>query len=193
METVQIKGLARTGAGKSAARSERRAGRIPAVVYRNGEKATEFAFEPEAFHKAITVGHGRNSLFELDLDGVAGAKTLAVIQEIQRHPTRSDVYHVDFLAVEPEGKVVVDVPIVLVGTPAGVKQGGKMRRHLRRAKVESIVTSIPAVLEVDIAPLVAGQKISLSTVVPPEGSTLVFRHDQPIVSVSGAAAEGAEA
>jgi len=188
MDRLQIKAAPRSLHGKCRARQERRAGRIPAVVYSGGKEAIPFSFDAKDFDKKLA--QGRNTLFQLDLSALGQASTLALVKEIQRHPTRTGFLHVDFLAVEPTSQVTVDVPIELQGTPEGVRIGGKLRRHLRTASLRCQADGIPTVIDVDISPMMPGETKLLSRVTPPASTQLVFRHDLPVVSVTSIGAAG---
>ncbi len=192
MEAVEIKAVERLGKGKGAARKERAKGLVPAVVYSGGAEPVHFAFAPDSFQKALVLGAGRNSVFKLDLSGLGKDSTLAIVKEIQRPPTSDKYLHVDFLAVQERGKVVVTVPLEFDGVPVGVKMGGKLKRHLRTVELRCEVARIPRSVKVDISPLEGGQKLMLSSLEVPEGSELVYRVDQPIVSVSGGSATSSE-
>ncbi|MDY0058508.1 MAG: 50S ribosomal protein L25 [Myxococcota bacterium] len=186
METVEIKAVSRPGIGKGPARQERMAGRVPAVVYQGGEKAQHFSLDEREFAKGLL--HGRNTLFELDLTDLDQGKQLALVKEVQRHPLRPAIVHVDFLAVSPESEVVVEVPIELEGTPEGVRLGGRLSRHERKAKVRCQAAAIPRAVIAKIDGLMPAETLLLSKVQPPEGTKLVFRHDLPVASVTTIAA-----
>lgn len=186
MDRVQIKAVPRSVHGKGPARRERAAGRIPAVVYRGGKESVSFSFDAKDFDKVLALG--RNRLYQLDLSELNQASTLALLKEVQRHPTLPGFLHVDFLAVEPTSEVAVDVPIELQGTPEGVKLGGKLHRHLRKAKLLCRADGIPRTIDVDITSMMPGETKLLSRVTPPAGTRLAFRHDLPVVSVTTIAA-----
>lgn len=184
MDTVQIKAIPRLGRGKGAARKERQKGLVPAVLYGNGHSTQTFAFDPTTLERTIDRGPGRNALFEIDL---GESKSLAVLREMQRHPINPGLLHVDFYAVKADGEVDLQVPVLLDGTPAGVKLGGKLSRHLRVATLRCPVSALVAELRVDISGLGLGQKASLSDLTPPAGTRIISRHNLPVVSITSAA------
>ncbi len=189
MDTVQIKALPRLGKGKEAARKERQRGLVPAVVYGNGQASRSFAFDPTDLERTLDRGVGRNAIFEIDL---GDQRTLAVLRETQRHPIRPGLLHVDFFAVKADGMVDVKVPVRLVGTPEGVKLGGKLNRLLRVATLRCPVAAIPVDLAVDVSGLRTGQKTSLDDVTAPENTEIISRYNLPIASVSAMAEEEEE-
>lgn len=192
METLQIKAMRRLALGKGGARKERQAGLLPANVYSGGKEATTFAFEPTEFRHMGVRRSLHNALVQLDLSDVGGQSTLAMVKEVQRHPVRPELLHVDFLAVAPETEVTVKVPVVLEGTPVGVKMGGRLKRHMRITTLRCAAKDIPQFVPVDISGVKATEKLSLSSVTPPEGTTLVYRYDEAVVSVTGVSTEDEE-
>jgi len=158
----------------------RRDGRIPAVVYTGGRPAQSVSLSGEAFVKAMNGPMGRNTRFLLaGVDGLAGK--LALVKDIQKTPVSRDVLHVDLLEVQPEEKVVVRVPVRLVGHAAGVEEGGIVRQLRRDVDVRCGAALIPECVELSVEGLQLGESLSVSDLDLAEGLEAVFRHDFAIV------------
>ena len=158
----------------------RRDGRIPAVVYTGGRPAESVSLSGEAFVKAMNGPMGRNTRFLLaGPDGLAGK--LALVKDIQKTPVSRDVLHVDLLEVQPAQKVVVRVPVRLVGKAAGTEEGGIVRQLRRDVDVRCDAVLIPEFVELSVEGLELGESLSVSDLEFSEGLEAVFRHDFAIV------------
>ena len=133
MKTIEIKGAARTEFGKKGTNAVRRAGNVPCVIYGGGD-TVHFAVPASEFKQLIYTPH--SYIIEFDIDG---KKEKAVMREVQFHPVRGDVLHVDFYRVDEKKPVAVDLPVVLTGNSEGVKQGGKLALSKRKLRVSAFV------------------------------------------------------
>lgn len=167
-----ITATAREERGKGAARRLRRDGRVPAVVYGRGEETRALsvdAHELEVLFSRISV---ENTVIDLAIAGGKGRKpkpVRALVREVQVHPYRRDIMHVDFYQLHAGEKVDVEVPIRLMGTAAGVKMGGVMQHSLHDLSIRCLPESIPESIEVDISALEIGDSIHVSELRIPEG------------------------
>ena len=121
MATAQLSATARTGSGKGAARSLRRDGRLPAVIYGHSREPLSLSVPEREFVRLLERVAAENTVIELSIDG-SMARTL--IREIQRHPISRSVLHVDFQELVAGERVIVRIPIVLQGTAEGVRNSG---------------------------------------------------------------------
>src|SRR5688572_5392054 len=121
MASATLTASARDSAGKGVARSLRRDGRIPAVIYGAARESLALSVPTLEVERLLTRINAETTVIELDIDGTA-ARTL--IREIQRHPVKRNVIHIDFQELVAGEKVTVNIPIVLVGTPVGVRVSG---------------------------------------------------------------------
>ena len=147
--------------GKSAARAMRREGRIPAVIYGHGDETrtlTVDALELERLLSSISV---ENTIVTLSVEGAAS--TPALIREVQYHPARPQVLHLDLLQVHAGEKLHLEVPIRLNGAPFGVREeGGVLQEVLRELHVECLPRNIPEAIEIDITELRIGDAVHVS-------------------------------
>lgn len=132
----------------------RRAGKIPGILYGPHEEPTPVVVEEKQLRWALSSGH---ALFEAKL---GRNRKQVVIREVQRHPVRGDLLHVDFYAVTTGEKLTVSVPVVLVGTARGVRdQGGTLLHELHEVEIECLPKDLPEKIEVDVTDLGVGESI----------------------------------
>jgi large subunit ribosomal protein L25 len=166
MATATLNATTRTDVGKGAARKLRASLRIPGVVYGHHREATSLAIDARELDKLLGSIAPGTTVVELHL-GSRVSKTL--IREIQRHPFKRQVLHVDFQELVAGEKITVNVPIVLVGTAAGVKDGGTVEEVLREISVEVDPANIPNHFEIDVSALGINDSVHVSDIKAPEG------------------------
>lgn len=163
MATLNLSGARREGVGKSVTRKLRQAGRIPAVYYGRGEDPVPLVVSLRELLDLIERAEGSNVIVDLKVEGEAGADKKALIREIQRDPVGGHILHLDLQRISLTERITVEVPVVLIGTPTGVKDGGGILEHLlREVEVECLPTDIPSRLEVDVSGLQIGDSLHVS-------------------------------
>ena len=182
MQAIKLEVEPRTATGKGGARKLRRAGLIPAVLYRDGTEPTLFALNPEEFELTLRREGNRNALFEIDIDGRV---RVCLIKDFQRHPISRNLRHVDFYEVLPDTTVVVNVRIEPVGRAVGTRLGGQLTLLRRTLPVQGLPADIPASLEVDGTPLDVGDLIRVDAVPAPGNATILFEQNFNVVTVVG--------
>lgn len=170
MATATLNATARTDVGKGAARKLRASFRIPGVVYGHHREATPLAIDGRELEKLLGSIAPGTTVVELNLGGRM-AKTL--IREIQRHPFKRQVLHIDFQELVAGEKITVNVPIHLVGIAAGVKDGGTVEEVMREVSVEVDPANIPSHFEIDISALGINDSVHVSDIKVPEGVELL--------------------
>jgi large subunit ribosomal protein L25 len=162
MKTVPIQAEPRERIGKGSARSTRRDGRIPGVLYGQGE-TIPISIDRKEFVKAMVEAHGENVIFDL---AVTGRKPMiAIAREVQHDPISRNAIHVDFLHISMTHKINVKVPVRLVGTPEGVKNfGGILEHGARELEVLCLPAEIPSHIDVDVSALMIGESIHVSEI-----------------------------
>lgn len=158
-----LKGERRTGVGKGVARKLRQTGSIPAVYYGRGEEPIALTVGLKDLQDVIERAEGSNVIVDLKVDGDGVGDRKALIREIQRDPVGGHILHLDLQHISLTERIVVEVPVVLVGTAIGVKDGGGILEHLlREVEVECLPTDIPSKLEVDVSALNIGDSLHVS-------------------------------
>ena len=155
----------RTGAGKGAARSLRRSGKIPAIVYGRGREAESLELDAVALERLLTKVRAGNTLLDVTVADRQPIK--ALIREIQRNPVRpSDILHVDLYEVHADEAIAVEVPLKFVGTAEGVRNsGGVFEAALHQIEIKVLPGDIPEYVEVDVTTLGLGQSRHVSDLV----------------------------
>jgi large subunit ribosomal protein L25 len=133
---------------------------IPAVIYGLNEPPVGVAISPKVVARIIASESGMNSLIHLQREGTE-IKRHVIIKDVQRDPVTRRLVHVDFMRVDPDHRVKVKVPIVLKGTPIGVKEGGLLDFTHREIEVECLPSFIPAHVDVNIEHLKVGDSLRL--------------------------------
>ncbi|MDQ1373407.1 MAG: large subunit ribosomal protein [Actinomycetota bacterium] len=165
--------------GSAAARRMRLEGKIPGVVYGHGTDPTPVAVDGRALRAALTTEAGFNALLELEF---GGDSQLTLAREIQRHPVRHTVTHVDFVIVRRDEVISADVNITLVGEALEVhREDGVVAHELFSLTVQSTPALIPNSLEVDISALKIGDTIRVGDLKLPEGVTTEVDPEAAIV------------
>lgn len=170
----------RTGRGKGEARRLRREGRVPAIAYGSGLDATAVSVNGLELYHALRTDAGLNALIRLEMDGDVH---LTLARELQRHPVRREIMHVDFVAVDREVKVTVDVPVHLEGEAPGSNEGGVVDQVRFSASVEVLPLEVPDVLTLDVSDMQVGDVKRLEDVPLPAGVELLDDPDGTVVSV----------
>jgi large subunit ribosomal protein L25 len=162
----------RTTKGKGAARSARRAGRVPAVIYGHHREAASLTVDAGALFRLLTVEQASRALLDVSVDGKPPVK--ALIREIQRDPVRKqDIVHLDLYEVKSDEKIVVKVQVHLTGTAEGVRNGGGILEHpVRELTVRVFPADIPEHFEVDVTLLGIGKSIHVSELSIPKAEIM---------------------
>ena len=189
MERLSIAAETREGQGKGAARSLRREGMIPAVLYREG-RAQSIKLSAKELSKLINTIKGEQVMVNLQFAG--GEKKLALLKDYQVDPIKGELLHTDFFEVSLAEEVRVTVHVGTTGEPIGVKRDAGILQHvLREVEIECLPDKIPGRIEVDITPLEIGQAIHVSDLKFEEGIKVLTDGGDVIVTVSAPIVEAA--
>lgn len=179
--TATITARSREGRGKGAARQSRREGRIPGILYGHGEDSVPLSVDSNELHRLVHTISIENTIVDLDLG--SGEPYKVLIRELQRHPFRDEFVHIDFFHVAMDEQIQVEVPIVLLGTPTGVKnKGGVLDHQLRELEVFCLPANIPEKVEMDVSHLDIGDSIHVSDIQLPDVEILTDL-DRSVVAV----------
>ncbi len=162
MKSIDVKGTARNEFGKKGAKALRSQNLIPCNLYGVERDAKGL---PVAKAFSVTFEEVRKLVYSPDIFSVNltidGNTVLAVMREIQFHPVKDNILHIDFYQITPEKPIVMAVPVKLNGLAAGVKAGGKLEQILRRVKAKALYTAIPEKVEIDVTPLGIGKSFKV--------------------------------
>jgi large subunit ribosomal protein L25 len=166
--------------GTRPSRRVRGDGRIPGVVYGPGMPSIPLSIDRRALRTVLTTGAGTNALVSLTVDGETYT---VIVRELQRHPVRREVTHIDFFKVDPTRAIEVEVPIRLTGEAREVTtNGGITEQRLRVLRVRARPDNIPDAIEVDISGMTLDRSILVKDVILPEGSVSVVNPQQAVVT-----------
>ncbi len=166
--------------GTRSSRRLRSEGLVPGVVYGLGQDPVSVAVEWPALRKALTTDAGVNALLTLKVDG---DEQLTIVKDIQRHPTRRDVIHVDYIRIDANAEVEVEVPVILEGEAKAVTAvSGMVDQTMFALTVLSKPDSIPTELTIDVSELEVGDAITVSDVALPTGVRTEVDAEETIAS-----------
>lgn len=176
-----LNATARTGSGKGGARKLRATGKVPAVVYGHGDKNVPLALDRHELELLLHAISVENTVISLVTDGGAGKDVL--IRDVQMHPYRPEVLHVDFIQLHAGEVIRMKIPVRLSGNPAGVRdEGAVLDQVIYDLEVECLPGNIPEAFEVDVSNLGVGESIRVHDVSFPNVRILADG-ELPIASV----------
>ena len=182
MATVSLSAKARDTVGKGHARKLRQAGEVPAVIYGHSRDAQSLTLNTRDIEKLLKQVAGTSTVVELTVDGKT-ARTL--IREVQRHPFKRVVLHVDFQELVAGEKVTLSVPLRFHGTPIGVKDsGGILEEVMHQVHLRVDPMSIPDHIDVDVTHITIGHSIHVNELKLPEGAEVMDDEDATVCIVS---------
>lgn len=183
MASATLSATKRDNTGKGVARTLRREGAIPAVIYGRTREPQPLAINARELLRLLEHISAENTVIDLTVDGRT-ARTL--IRQIQRHPLKRDIIHIDLQELVAGEKVEVRIPIVLQGTPAGVRvSGGILDQVMRELRVRVDPSNIPPRVEVDVTELNIGHSIHVNELSVPSGVE-VLDDDEATIATVGA-------
>lgn len=182
VETVKLAAQPRDRAGKGAARAVRRAGRVPGVVYGERQTPDLVSFDPRDIDREMRRTGFFTRLFELDIDGRA---VRALARDVQLHPVTDVPEHVDFMRVSDTTRIRVAVPVRFLNADKapGIKRGGVLNVVAHDIEVFCSITTIPRVIEVDLAGLDINDSVHISSIGLPEGVRPTIGRDFTVAAI----------
>jgi large subunit ribosomal protein L25 len=166
--------------GTGTARRLRREGKVPGVVYGLGSEVVAIAVNWPDLRAALTTDAGLNALIELE---VAGESNLTIVKDLQRHPVGRQVVHVDFIRIDREAAIEVEVPIILTGEAEDlIQEGGLVDQLLYSLTIQAKPGSIPNELVVDIGVLTLDAAVKVGDIALPSGVETEIDADEPVVT-----------
>lgn len=176
MKTAQLSGSLRSNVGKKDAAALRRAEMVPCVLYGQGEQ-THFAVKRNDIDKIVF----SPDVYQVELD-IEGKKKTGIIRELQQHPVKDVIMHVDFLELDPKKEVKLSLPVRLKGSSIGVRAGGRLMTVFRKLQVVGLPSALPEAIELDITKMNIGHQVRVKNIEIP-GVTLLDPANAVVVSV----------
>jgi large subunit ribosomal protein L25 len=183
MATVnELKATARPKSGKGAARAERRAGRIPGVIYGNNQPPVTISVDDKELRQRILAGRFLTTLYDIELEG---KKHRVIPRDFHLDPVRDFPLHVDFMRLGEGATIRIHVPLHVVNSESapGIKRGGTVNIVTHALDVECSVDNIPQYIEADASSLEIGHSLHLSDVKLPAGVKSLTRSDATLVTI----------
>jgi large subunit ribosomal protein L25 len=191
-QQASLQVASRTITGKGAARSLRREGKVPGVIYGHGREAESVAVDTAVLNKMLVGISAGTTILDVAVDGRAPVK--ALIREIQRDSLRpAEIIHLDLYEVRSDEEITLEVPVHLVGVPDGVRNfGGVLDHVLRELEIEVLPSDIPEHVELDVTALAIGHSLFVRDVQIPK-ARILNDPDTPICTVVAPRTEEAPA
>lgn len=177
MKSVNLNGSARSSVGSKDAKALRRQGLVPCVIY-GGEQQTHIALNAKEVEKLLSTPEAYKLLIDVD-----GKEHVVILKDVQFHPLTDEILHCDLLELVDNKKVVCQIPVQLVGTSIGVRNGGKLNLNRRKLMVKAFPKDLPDFITIDISKLRIGQSVRIGDVVT-ENYELVNPDKLVIVAVN---------
>lgn len=166
--------------GTSASRRARHDNRVPGVVYGAGKEAISIDVDRRDFRLAMSTDAGANAVIDLHVDGDTDQ---VIVREVQRHPVRRDVIHIDFMRIDPTRPIELDVPLILVGEAKKVTvNGGMIEQRLNKIRVRANPSKIPGSIDVDVSGMTLDRSLLVKDLDLPEGLTCLSRPQLAVVT-----------
>lgn len=182
MAEITLKATTGRALGTGPAKRLRAEGKIPAVVYGLDAEPVAVAVDWRPLREALTTEAGLNALIDLDVDGDV---SLTIVKELQRHPIRGNVLHIDFLRVSADAEISVDVPVVLTGEARAVEsENGVVDQVLATLTISAKPADIPNEISVDISDLVIGEAVRVGDLQLPAGVRTDLDPEDPVVTAA---------
>lgn len=186
--SFELHATARADIGKGASRRLRHAGKLPAIIYGAGQEPESITFE----HKDVKKAAENEAFFSHILTIHIGGKTHnAVIKDMQRHPYKPIIMHMDLLRINMNEVMTMNVPLHFIGedTAPGVKEGGTVSHLLNSVEISCLPSKLPEYIEVDVSNLALNQMVHLSDLILPKDVTLTElegeeKNDLPVVHIT---------
>ncbi len=195
MEFQKLNAEIRTGRKKGAARKLRRAGSVPAICYGLKSEAMALTVDPTVLSDALSGPLGRNTVLEMSIsgDGAPSESVLVMLQSTQYHPVEREMLHADFIRIDKDKKVSVDVPLTTTGKAVGVQVGGVLTQIYRAIPVICPIDAIPTELSLEVSALDMGDLLKVSDLTLPEGVETTLDSNLTIVNVIASSKATSEA
>ena len=181
MDQITLRAETGRETGTRPSRRLRREGRIPATIYGRGIDAMTIDVDGRELYAALTTEAGLNALINLE---VGKEEHLAVAREVQRHPVRGEITHLDFVKISLDEAIEAEVGLEFIGTPAGVREeGGIVETVNTSVMVSALPTAIPSSIPAEISELGIGDTFTVGMLPELEGVEYLADPDMPLATI----------
>ncbi len=182
-DAITFHAVLRERAGKGAARAARKAGLVPAVIYGNKREPALIAVQPRELTTEYNKPGFRTRLYDVELDG---ASETVLVRDLQLHPVTDRPLHVDFMRIDPNTKITVDVPVHFSNEALspGIKRGGVLNIVRHTIEVVCLASKIPTEIRIDLTGLDIGQSVHIRSIALPEGVKPTIARDFTIATIA---------
>ena len=181
MQIIKLNASQRSDSGKGGARRLRTSGQIPAVAYGRGLPTKSLAVSPSELETVLRSERGRNTVVELAVEGAD--KMTVLLREFQHHPITRALLHADFVQIQLDQAVTVDIPLEVTGKPAGVVLGGTLRQVFRKIPVRCLPEQIPVKVVHAVTALGLDEHIAVRDLNLPEGVSVLLPPEQTLIAI----------
>ncbi len=180
MERYNLSVEVREDTGKGVARSLRRSGLVPAVIYGKSRPSQALTVNPEDLKNKMS----GNAIFDLSITAAGDEiKETVMIKEVQKDPIKGELLHIDFHHISMDEKITVNVSLNLIGEAPGVREGGVLQQLLREVEIECLPLDIPEALQLNISELEMGNSMLVNDLEVPENIEIKTPFDEAIVTI----------
>jgi large subunit ribosomal protein L25 len=169
--------------GKTALKKMRKEGRVPAVVYGHGFETMLLSLSESEFMALLRQEGGVHGLLNLKVEGLEDGEHTVVVKEIQRHPIKDYILHVDFQKIRKGEEMTTDIALHFIGEPVGVKEGGILQHYLYEITVKCLPKDLPESIEVNISHLDIKDNLRVSDLMEFEGVEYLNSPEEVVVTV----------
>jgi large subunit ribosomal protein L25 len=199
-KTVSLQVSQRAGIGRTALKAVRKAGRVPGVLYGKAKdkavRSRPIEIDAKKLNALLHSSTSENVLVDVELTDPSGAKVdqhLALLLDVQHHPIKDYIIHIDLHEIDQNEILHAEVPVTSVGEPVGVKTGGGLlETMLRNIRVACLPRNLPELITVDVSHLEIGHSVHVRELTLPEGVTVTNPPELPVFSVFAPKEEVAE-
>jgi len=184
MEELVLKAQRRDGRGKGVSRRIRATGRLPVVMYGEGENLA-LVVDSRELRKLLTTEAGSNALMRLNVEGEESVDRVVMVRELQSDPVRGEFVHADLLRISMDREVEIEVPIELEGVPIGVtRDDGHLGQLLSELSVRCLPNAIPSSIKADVSKMEIGDVLHVSDLHVPAGVEVVTEREEAVANVT---------
>jgi len=183
---IKLSARPRSESGRNAVKKVRSRGGVPAVIYGSHDEPANLEISRREIEALLVRAVGENILVELEIeDGGKTSNRLSLIQEVQHHPLRGEVLHVDFHAVSMSEEITAEIVVETIGEADGVKNfGGLLEQNMRSVSIRCLPKDLPEIIRVDVSPLKVGESIHVCDLPLPAGVVATDDADLTVILVA---------